>query len=286
MTVSKSQTSSVPEEVVISSELGESSSEVFNLQGPETLDAGDQTSPTYDEIFDPTAYGEMEDPVAANPDFPVCALCEAPITGRPVNLLGRYWHKEHSMCKECSRPIGVDNFAEIDGYLYCEDHYIEHRGSYVIRKSESDKRQPSKIASELELIRKHSNVRRVRNLLDFERSIRLNIITVDDPSSSSHGDIDPTANRPASHSRPKRFVTSTAHIPGHLTVPLPSPSSSPGSAVSVPPNLDSPALRRRLASDQGAASAPVQAPPPGSQPLGGLGRHASVVGARAAHDIV
>jgi len=51
---------------------------------------------------------------------------------RPCSfILGRHWHKEHSECQECHRPIGHDNFAEIEGLLYCSDHHINVNGMAV-----------------------------------------------------------------------------------------------------------------------------------------------------------
>ncbi|KAJ3034469.1 Transforming growth factor beta-1-induced transcript 1 protein, partial [Rhizophlyctis rosea] len=110
---------------------------------------------------------------------PLCAFCEEPIAGKAVALLGRFWHREHSQCKECHRPIGVDNFAEIDGYLWCEDHYFEHRGEYHVRKNNPTRKRDSYIENELTEIKQLSTVRKIRNLMNFEKSVKLNIVTVD-----------------------------------------------------------------------------------------------------------
>ncbi|KAI8906346.1 hypothetical protein EDD86DRAFT_59759 [Gorgonomyces haynaldii] len=72
--------------------------------------------------------------VQENPVKMICAFCEEEIDSHPTKLLGRYWHKHHSECKDCRRPMGVDNFAEIDGFLYCEDHYTTIRGTPIVKK--------------------------------------------------------------------------------------------------------------------------------------------------------
>ncbi|KAJ3273602.1 hypothetical protein HK104_004254, partial [Borealophlyctis nickersoniae] len=120
------------------------------------------------------------------------------IEGKSVALLGRVWHPEHSRCKECARPIGVDNFAEIEGFLYCEDHYFEFKGEYKPRKTNPSRKRASYIETELNSIKQLSTVRRVRNLLNFEKSVRVNIVTVDD-------DTAPGANGKLGQ---RRFVTS------------------------------------------------------------------------------
>ncbi|KAI9364467.1 hypothetical protein DFJ73DRAFT_809596 [Zopfochytrium polystomum] len=236
----------------------------------EDLDGDDRSG--YDALFDFADYEDLGEVAPVDPEQPRCALCEAPIEGRAVHLLGRLWHKEHSMCKECSRPIGVDNFAEIDGFLYCEDHYFEHRGEYIIRKTNPKKKRSSKLETELQQIKQHSNVRRVRNLLNFERTIRLNIITLEDSTDegSSSNIASHSLDRPTSARRPRRFVTSAI-----ARSPSSSVSSSPNSAASSP-LMDS-ALKRQLSGLGKVSSGNVNY----VMPLGGSGRHASVVGARS-----
>ena len=84
--------------------------------------AGHQHSGSQDSLI----FGFYQDSI------PKCAFCQEPIHEKPTKLLGRYWHKEHSKCLSCSRPMGIDNFAEIDGKLYCEDHYRMIRGTPII----------------------------------------------------------------------------------------------------------------------------------------------------------
>ncbi|KAJ3080749.1 Transforming growth factor beta-1-induced transcript 1 protein [Quaeritorhiza haematococci] len=122
------------------------------------------------------ASGQVQDEEVEIPDpnRPRCAFCEEYIDGKSVHMLGRFWHFEHSRCKECNRPIGVDNFAEIDGFLYCEDHYVEIRGEYRVRKGQKKQRDS------IQQIKSLHTVRRVRNLLNFEKTSRLNILTLED----------------------------------------------------------------------------------------------------------
>eukprot|EP00842_Homolaphlyctis_polyrhiza_P001880 jgi/Hompol1/2693/HPOL_006129-RA len=87
-----------------------------------------------------------------DPNALICAFCEEPIEDRAVQLLGRFWHREHSCCHECRRPIGVDNFVEIDSFLYCEDHYILHNGNYLVRR-EADRSKKTPVEQELSKIK-------------------------------------------------------------------------------------------------------------------------------------
>ncbi|KAJ3216644.1 hypothetical protein HDU67_009172 [Dinochytrium kinnereticum] len=209
-----------------------------------------------EDYFDFDGYIDEGEVAEADPDAPVCAFCEESIVeGKPVHILGRYWHLHHSRCKECRRPIGVDNFAEIDGALYCEDHYYEYRGEFRVRKSNPKKKRASYIESELAQIQTLSTVRKVRNLFNFEKSVRLNIVTLDEGTEESSEGGEPKK-------RPRRFVTSFMAPPG---VDM---SVADGSGLLK--SLD-PAVAAQLTGRSAA--------PRGPQPLGGTGRHASVVGA-------
>ncbi|KAJ3098049.1 hypothetical protein HDU97_004343 [Phlyctochytrium planicorne] len=202
-----------------------------------------------EDYFDFGGYIDEGEVAEADPDAPICAFCEEPIQGedRPVHILGRYWHVHHSRCKECRRPIGVDNFAEIEGFLYCEDHYYEFKGEFRTRKSNPKKKRASYIERDLQHIQTLSTVRKVRNLFNFEQSCRLNIVTLDSPTS-------PTAS--PTQARPRRFVTSFIAPPGV------------DGAAGILESLD-PAVAKQLTGRKMKKG----------ERLGGTGRYASVVGA-------
>ncbi|KAI8804708.1 hypothetical protein BJ742DRAFT_856513 [Cladochytrium replicatum] len=134
---------------------------------------------------------------------PTCAFCEEPVDPtsddpmkKPVHMVGRLWHRHHSRCAECMRPIvgnlseavaarqaavksgesgsGPMRFAEIDGYLYCEEHFFVLRGQYHIKRNH--KRQASIIETELRTMKQSQTVRKVRNLLNFEKNVRLQVV--------------------------------------------------------------------------------------------------------------
>ncbi|KAK5665153.1 Transforming growth factor beta-1-induced transcript 1 protein [Batrachochytrium dendrobatidis] len=107
----------------------------------------------------------------------ICAFCEEEIHDRPIFLLGRNWHRDHSRCYECRRPIGVDNFIEIGSFLYCEDHYLKVNNKYVVRR-ESDRTKQTSVEAELSQIKQHNTVRKVRNLFTFEKAVKVNMLTV------------------------------------------------------------------------------------------------------------
>ncbi|KAI9203960.1 uncharacterized protein BJ171DRAFT_126486, partial [Polychytrium aggregatum] len=142
------------------------------------------------------------------PENPFCGFCEEAIEERPMYLLGRWWHPHHAKCKECSRTIGVDNFAEIDNFLYCEDHYYEIHGVYQVRKGGPKKKRASFIERDLAEITKYNTVKKVRNLFNYQRSMRLNIITVEEGGVSAGGVSQPAQQR--------RFVTSFLGPPSGL----------------------------------------------------------------------
>ncbi|KAJ1344869.1 hypothetical protein BSLG_000384 [Batrachochytrium salamandrivorans] len=120
---------------------------------------------------------EIQDDHNAQAEHAICAFCEEPIHDRPTFLLGRHWHRDHSRCHECRRPIGVDNFIEIGSFLYCEDHYLKVNGKFIIRR-ESDKTKYTPVEAELSQIKQHSTVRKVRNLFTFEKAVKVNMLTV------------------------------------------------------------------------------------------------------------
>jgi hypothetical protein len=104
-----------------------------------------------------------------------CAFCQQAIESNAVLLMGRYWHKHHSQCAECKRPLGLDNFAEINDLLYCEDHYVTIRGKPVIKK---DAKPKTDLDRELFELKSRSTVRKVRNLFTFEKTRRVNMLSV------------------------------------------------------------------------------------------------------------
>ncbi|KAJ3307038.1 hypothetical protein HDV03_003365 [Kappamyces sp. JEL0829] len=114
----------------------------------------------------------------------ICALCQTAIDSGPsVLLLGRYWHKQHSECRECQRPIGVDNFAEIDGFLYCEDHYVHINGIPVAKtqafvSKHIDRLEHDQLQKELANIAESHTVRKVRNLFKLEHKKRMNVLSI------------------------------------------------------------------------------------------------------------
>ncbi|KAJ3194767.1 hypothetical protein HK101_001938 [Irineochytrium annulatum] len=181
---------------------GASVSKVITFDGNESeaLDDGsNDNSEVHVEVeiqdydyFDFDDYIDEGEVKESDPDAPICAFCEEAILDKPVRLLGRLWHLQ-----ECRRPIGVDNFAEIEGFLYCEDHYFTHRGEYRTRKSNPKKKRASYIESELQQIQTRSTVRKMRNLFNFQQSVRLNILTIDEEDDKGDG-----------LKRPRRFVTS------------------------------------------------------------------------------
>ncbi|KAJ3117753.1 Transforming growth factor beta-1-induced transcript 1 protein [Phlyctochytrium bullatum] len=238
------------EEVVVDEEEGDEDEEEEEEGGS----AEDEEYQEEEDYFDFDGYIDGGEVAEADPNAPVCAFCEEPITEKPTHILGRYWHLHHSRCKECRRPIGVDNFAEIDGFLFCEDHYYEVRGEYRVRKSNPKKKRASVIESELQQIQTLSTVRKVRNLFNFEKSVRLNIVTLDEDD----GEAETGETGGESKKRPRRFVTSF--------IAPPSVGENGGILDSIDPAVAAQLIGRR----------PVLK---GPQPLGGTGRHASVVGA-------
>jgi hypothetical protein len=131
------------------------------------------------KLFDPRRFTFQPDslPVEKQTTEPIhdCAFCQLPIQDHSVFLMGRYWHKYHAQCAECHRPLGLDNFAEINDFLYCEDHYVTVRGKPVIKKESLPKTELDK---ELLELKQRNTVRKVRNLFTFQRSLRVNMLSV------------------------------------------------------------------------------------------------------------
>ncbi|KAJ3121500.1 hypothetical protein HK098_003638 [Nowakowskiella sp. JEL0407] len=129
----------------------------------------------------------------------VCAFCDekidtTPSIGgkKPVRLLGRYWHQEHSRCGECFLSIahlkenGFNHFAEIDGSIYCEEHYSVLKGQYSYKNF--GKKQISKIESALGEIKESQTVRKVKKIFNFEKTLRLLVITADPTTTTAAPD--------------------------------------------------------------------------------------------------
>ncbi|KAJ1561466.1 hypothetical protein HK096_004613, partial [Nowakowskiella sp. JEL0078] len=156
--------------------------------GPEVIDSVSFTDDIFNEYLPYTSEEADEDLVSEDPTSPlplqrmqrICAFCEEPIEIGAVLLVGRWWHQDHSRCAECFRSVddapGVESqpahFAEIDGLVYCEDHYFVLRGQYHVKRERV-------IETELREIKASQTVRRVRNLMNFEKTIRLQVVTAD-----------------------------------------------------------------------------------------------------------
>jgi LIM domain len=140
-----------------------------DLKSPKTTDTGASTSAdavSLSKYVSPLPQSPVSNPspLTAGPLAPVrrqletCAFCSKQIEGKPVFLLGRLWHKHHAQCASCARPLGVDNFAEIDGLIYCEYHYRMHNPKPVRFGGASN------VAG--------VNVKKVRNLLKFDKQVK------------------------------------------------------------------------------------------------------------------
>jgi hypothetical protein len=116
-------------------------------------------------------------PTVHSPPIPLhtCAFCQSPIHDHPVSMMGRYWHKHHSQCHQCHRPLGLDNFAEINNVLYCEDHYCLVRGVPIVKLGGGPK---SELEKELKEVEERRTVRKVRNMFMFMKLKRVDLVSV------------------------------------------------------------------------------------------------------------
>ncbi|KAI8834861.1 hypothetical protein BC829DRAFT_365505 [Chytridium lagenaria] len=52
----------------------------------------------------------------------MCAGCNNPVEGNPVQALGQLWHPHHLLCAGCSKPVR-GNFFEHNDVVYCAHDY-------------------------------------------------------------------------------------------------------------------------------------------------------------------
>lgn len=53
----------------------------------------------------------------------ICAKCKEVIRDTSVQAFGKSYHPNCFLCKECKKPIGLDQYYEIDGKPVCEKCY-------------------------------------------------------------------------------------------------------------------------------------------------------------------
>lgn len=57
----------------------------------------------------------------------ICKYCNEVIYGNFISALGFKWHPEHFKCFDCNKTLSVI-FFELNGSIYCDDHYYERKG--------------------------------------------------------------------------------------------------------------------------------------------------------------
>ena len=60
------------------------------------------------------------------PTDPICAACNKPITGTPVEADGVYYHPFHFTCAYCNEPIQEADYVSIDGKHYHQSCFEDH----------------------------------------------------------------------------------------------------------------------------------------------------------------
>ncbi|KYR01436.1 PH domain-containing protein [Tieghemostelium lacteum] len=59
-------------------------------------------------------------------DFcPVCPGCNNNVMYRCVNAMGKKWHPDHFVCKECQLPLVGSLYFEKNGFPYCQHDYMK-----------------------------------------------------------------------------------------------------------------------------------------------------------------
>jgi paxillin len=84
--------------------------------------------------FGPEGYHEKDGQPYCKTDYfrlfaPKCRGCNKPVQARFLTALNSPWHPECFVCQDCSRPFNGNQFFELAGVPYCEQHYHERRGS-------------------------------------------------------------------------------------------------------------------------------------------------------------
>jgi len=85
-------------------------------------------------FFGEDGFHEYEGKPYCRPDYynlfaPKCGGCLKPILTNYISAMGKQWHPECFVCRECGAPFTNGSFFELDGQPYCETHYHSLRGS-------------------------------------------------------------------------------------------------------------------------------------------------------------
>lgn len=77
---------------------------------------------------DPSHFFAVKDEVVCNECYlskhaDKCSCCRTPIVGRRVIAEGRKWHEKCFRCLCCSKPLLSSSFYEVNGFLFCKEHF-------------------------------------------------------------------------------------------------------------------------------------------------------------------
>ncbi|XP_020818090.1 paxillin homolog 1 [Drosophila serrata] len=83
---------------------------------------------------EPSDYYDIKDKVVCSECYlskhaEKCSTCRAPIVGRTVVSMGRKWHEKCFRCLSCSKPLLSSSFYEVNGFLFCKEHFREQFSS-------------------------------------------------------------------------------------------------------------------------------------------------------------
>ncbi|BFU18662.1 LIM domain containing protein [Entamoeba histolytica HM-1:IMSS-B] len=59
-----------------------------------------------------------------NEDPNICAECGQPLGPQRITALGRSYHPDHFVCKNCKKPLGTNPFHNVENSPYCKDCFI------------------------------------------------------------------------------------------------------------------------------------------------------------------
>ncbi|MBO5345006.1 MAG: hypothetical protein J6A51_03835 [Clostridia bacterium] len=100
-------------------------------EAPKKQPAKSQRKDELDDLLDgidamPTKNAAAPAPVAAVISDPnACAECGRPLQAQRITAIGRNYHPNCFVCRNCKTPIGANPFHAIDNYPYCKQCYLQ-----------------------------------------------------------------------------------------------------------------------------------------------------------------